>query len=61
MHWFFVIVTWLGLAGLESQEIPARDEATCKAMQSQIVADWEGTNLPDGFGYIIGECQEIKR
>ena len=57
MHWFFVIVTWMGSAGLMSQEIPARDEAECRAAQAHRVAVWEGSELPDGFGYVIGECQ----
>ncbi len=61
MHWFFVIVTWMGSAGLMSQEIPAypNTETECRAVQAHRVAVWEGSELPDGFGfgYVIGECQ----
>jgi len=57
MHWFFTLVTWLGLAGLNSQEIPAQDEAECNTIRERILARWEGEKLPDGFGYAIGECQ----
>ena len=57
MHWFFVIVTWMGLAGLKSQEMPANSEAECRAAQAHRVAVWEAQELPDGFGYVIGTCQ----
>ncbi len=57
MHWFFVIVTWMGSAGLMSQEIPARDEAECNQMRKSISDDWAKQTLPAGFGNVIGECQ----
>ena len=59
MHWFFVIVTWMGLAGLKSQEIPAypNTETECNKTRESISDDWAKQTLPAGFGNVIGECQ----
>ena len=59
MHWFFVIVTWMGLAGLKSQEIPAypNTEVECNRMREAVSDNWARQKLPDGFGNVIGTCQ----
>ncbi len=57
MDWFFVIVTWFGLAGLMRQEIPVDGEVACNASRDRTEAEFDAA-MQDGFGYTISdECQ----
>ena len=52
MKYLFIFVTWLGLAGPFTQDIPKRDLDACKKMEANIVKAWEDSS--DEFGYVIG-------
>ena len=55
MTWTLILITWLGLCPIMTQDFLVEDEAACREMESNFRETWK--DAPREFVFVI-DCRE---